>query len=76
MSSLLALGAGHDFKGDLLAFLQRLETFDFDRREVCKEVFAAFVRGDETEALGVVKPFDNTTCNFKLLTILLRFSDG
>ena len=64
MSSLLTLGAGHDFKRHLLTFLEGLEAFNLDCREVSKKIFAAFVRGDETETLGVVEPFDNTTCHF------------
>ena len=34
----------NDLEGNLLAFLQCLEPFDFDRGEVGEQIFAAFVR--------------------------------
>jgi hypothetical protein len=64
VGGLFALGTGDDFKGDLLAFLQRFEAFDLDGGKVCEEIFTAFIGSDEAEALGVIEPFNDTACYF------------
>ena len=63
--SLLALRALHDIEGYLFTFLERLEARHADRREMREQVFAAVVRSDETETLGVVEPLDSTSCHIK-----------
>src|SRR4029434_300327 len=58
VARLLALRALGHFKADLLAFLQGLESRHVDRREVREQIFAAAIRCNETEPLGVVEPLD------------------
>ena len=60
---LLALVARGDLEGDLLAFLERLESRHVDGGEMGEEIFAATVRSNESETLGVVKPFNSTGCH-------------
>ncbi|KAF1858516.1 hypothetical protein Lal_00015033 [Lupinus albus] len=50
-----------------LVLLQRLEALSLDRREVREQVFAAFVRGDEPEAFGVIEPFYDASCHYNFL---------
>src|SRR6266513_1272223 len=57
---LKAFGAALHFKLDLLALLQRLEAVHLDRSVMREQIFAAFSRGDEAEAFGVVEPLDGT----------------
>ena len=57
-------GPGVTSKRDLLAFLQRLESRHVDRREVREQIFAAAVRRNESETLGVVEPLHSTCCHF------------
>src|SRR6266513_4768077 len=57
---LQAFGAALHFELDLLAFLQRLEAVHLDRGVMREQIFAAFSRGDEAEAFGVVEPLDGT----------------
>src|SRR5205823_6950868 len=64
VARLLALRALGHFEADLLAFLQGLESRHVDRREVSEQIFAAAVRCNETETLGVVEPLDCTSCHF------------
>src|SRR5438876_3793372 len=64
VARLLALRARRHFERDLLAFLERLESRHVDRREVCEQVFAAAVRRNESEPLGVVKPLHSSSCHF------------
>src|SRR5438105_12208866 len=57
---LQAFGAALHFELDLLALLQRLEAVHLDRGVMREQIFAAFSRGDEAEAFGVVEPLDGT----------------
>jgi hypothetical protein len=57
---LLALRAGLHFEGNALVFLERLETFAANFREVSKQVVTAGVRCDEAKALSIVEPFYDT----------------
>ena len=57
---LVALGAGGDVKGNLLVFLECLETTALNRGEVREEILAAAVRSNKSETLSVVKPFHST----------------
>ena len=44
-------------------FFQGFETVHVDGGEVCEQIVAAFVGGDETKTFCVVKPFDCTGCH-------------
>ncbi len=57
---LLALRAGLHFEGNALVFLERLETFAANFREVSKQVVTAGDRCDEAKALSIVEPFYDT----------------
>ena len=61
--SLLAFRTRGHVELDALVFLQRLEAARLNCREVREQIFAAFVRGDETETFGVVEPFNSTCCH-------------
>jgi hypothetical protein len=61
--SLQTLRARLHFEFNLLVFLQRLEAFDADFREVREQIVAAAFRGDEAEALCVIEPLDGTGCH-------------
>ena len=54
------LGPGRDLERHLLVLVQALVAVALDRREVREHVLAAVVRGDESEALAVVEPLDDT----------------
>src|SRR6478752_10309999 len=56
VARLLALRTRRNFERDLLAFLESLEARHVDCREMREQVFAAAVRRNESEPLGVVKP--------------------
>ena len=58
-----ARGAG----GDALVFLQGFEALALDCREVSEQIFAAFVRGDEAKAFGVIEPFYDASCHYNFL---------
>src|SRR3972149_7018513 len=58
--SLVAFLAGCDVERHLLVFLEAFEAVALDGREVCKQILAAAVGGDEAETLGVVEPFNGT----------------
>lgn len=60
---LFALWTLGDFKLHLLAFLQGFETIHLNCREVSEEIFAAIVRSNEAETLGVIEPFNCTSCH-------------
>jgi hypothetical protein len=60
VSCLLALRARLHFKRNLLVFLQRLEAFRADFREMREQIFTAAVGSDEAEALCVIEPLDGT----------------
>ena len=66
VSSLLTLGAGHDFKRHLLAFLEGLEAFNLDCREVSKR--------SSPPSSGVMKPKPLASLNH--LTIPLAISNS
>jgi hypothetical protein len=57
---LIAFGSGRDVEGNLLVFLQAFEAVALDRREMREEILAAVIGSDETEAFGVVEPFNGT----------------
>ena len=61
--SLLALGALHDVEGNLLAFLEGLETTHVDGGKMSEKVFAAIFGRDETKAFGIIEPLDSTDCH-------------
>lgn len=63
VGSLLALGALHDIEGHFLTFLQGLETIHVDGGEMREKIFAAIIRGDKTETLGIIEPLDSTDCH-------------
>jgi len=44
----------------MLAFLQRLEAFSLNFREVREQIFAAIIQRDESKTLRIVKPLDST----------------
>ena len=50
-------------KRDVSAFLKGFEAVRLNFRKVCKQVVATVRRSDETEALGVVKPFNCASCH-------------
>jgi hypothetical protein len=47
---LLALRSLNDLEADLLAFFERFETVHLNRREMCKQILAAFIGRDESVA--------------------------
>jgi hypothetical protein len=59
VSSLQTLGAFLDGEFHLLAFLQVLEAFAFDGREVDENIGAAFAF-DESETFCAIEPFNRT----------------
>src|SRR5207248_5092660 len=58
-----ALLALRHVEGDLLAILQRLVAGALDRAVMGEEIFAAVIRRDEPETLGVVEPLNGTCCH-------------
>src|SRR3954470_18499124 len=70
--SLLALRTRGHVERNTLILLQRLEALGLDRREVSEQIFAAFVRGDEAETLGVIEPFYDASCHYNFLFQLKR----
>jgi len=68
-----ALLALHGDEGHALAFLERLEAGALDRAEVHEKVRAA-LGGDETEALGIIEPFDGSGLTIRHLDIPLFMS--
>jgi len=73
LGRLLAFLAIYDLEGHFLPFLERLEALHVDLREMCEQVFAAAIRGDETEALRVIEPFHCAGCHVAFL-LKLRIS--
>jgi hypothetical protein len=55
---LQTFGAGFDLEFNALVFGERPEAFALDLAEVGEKIFAPLFRCDETEALGVIEPFD------------------
>ena len=62
-AELAVLRVGLGLKGDLLAFVQRLEAVALNCGEMYEYVLAALIVGDEAVALFCVKPFDCTVVN-------------
>jgi hypothetical protein len=69
VAGLKTLGALFDGELDLLAFLQVLEAFALDRREVDKDIIAAFA-SEKAIALGPIEPFDCTVDTFRHFCLL------
>jgi len=61
--SLLAFRTLRDVKIDFLTFFEGLKTIHVDCREVCKQIFAAVLGRNKAEALGVIEPFNSTSCH-------------
>jgi len=57
---LLPLRSLLDVEGHALVFLQRLEAFSLNFREVRKQVLPAVIRCGESKTLRLVKPLDST----------------
>lgn len=49
---------GNDFVADLLVFVQRTEAGAFNCADMNEHVSSAFIRSNETEALGAVEPLN------------------
>ena len=60
---LFAFGPLRDFKRDFLPLFQGLEAIHLDCRKMGEQVVAAIIRGDESVTLGIVEPFDCTSCH-------------
>ena len=67
VGSLKSLGAVLYIKCNLLAFRQGFKTRALDNTEMYEYVFTAIIRGNETKALGFVKPL-NSTCSHNTFT--------
>jgi hypothetical protein len=63
VGSLLALGALHNFEGNLFAFFQGLEAIHVDRGEMGEQILAAIIRSNEAKTLGIIEPFHSTDCH-------------
>jgi hypothetical protein len=64
VGGLLALGALHYLKGNLLAFLKGLEAIHVDGGKMCEQIPGSVIGRDETETFCIVEPFDYTSCHF------------
>jgi hypothetical protein len=64
---LFALRTRGHVERDALVLLQGLEALALDSREVSEQIFAAFVRGDKAETLGVIEPFNDASCHYNFL---------
>src|SRR5882724_3099650 len=64
---LRALCALLDDELHALTLGQRLEAAAFDLGEVCKQIFSAIFRRDESESFCVVEPLDGTNSHFSFL---------
>ena len=73
LGCLLAFLAVYDLERYFLPFLERLEPLHVDLREMCEQVFAAAIGGDEAEALRIIEPFHCAGCHVAIL-IKLRIS--
>ena len=60
---MLAFWALRNFETNFLAFLKGFETVHVDCRKVCKQIFAAIIRSDETETFCIIEPFNCTSCH-------------
>jgi hypothetical protein len=70
---LLALRTRLHFEGNALVFLERLETFAANFREVREQVVTARVRCDKAKALSIVEPFYDTSFHIPVsLKILIK----
>jgi len=70
VAGLKTLGALFNSELDLLAFLQILKAFALNRREVDKDIIAAFA-SEEAVALCSVKPLDCTVDTFRHFCLLM-----
>jgi hypothetical protein len=64
VGSLLAFGTLYYLKGNLLAFLEGLETIHVDGGKVREQIPASVIGRDKTKTLSIVEPFDYTSCHF------------
>src|SRR5689334_17379010 len=65
---------GRDLVADLLALVQAVEARSLHGADVNEHVLAAFLRLDETEALGGVEPLHSTSWHLDRLLSLVRAS--
>lgn len=65
IGSLLAFRTSRNIERNPLVFFQGFETVRLDGRKMGENIFATFVRSDESETLGIVKPFYSTSCHYK-----------
>src|SRR5690606_20268312 len=70
---LLALRSRRHFEIDTLIFFETLESPARDSGKMGEQVFAATVRGDESVALLVVEPFDDTGCHTYHSCVLMYY---
>jgi hypothetical protein len=66
VGSLLAFRALRDFELDFLTFFEGLKTGHIDCGEVREQILAAVIRSDEAKTLGIIEPFNSTSCHKKL----------
>ena len=60
---LLAFWPLHDIELHFLTFFESLEAAHLNCGKVRKQIFAAVVRCDETEAFGIIKPLHCACCH-------------
>lgn len=65
VGSLLAFRALRDFELNFLTFFEGLETVHVDCGEVCEQIFAAVIWGDEAKTFGIIEPLNCTCCHKK-----------
>ena len=63
VGSLLAFRALRDFELDFLTFFEGLKTVHIDCGEVCEQILAAVIRGDEAKTFGIIEPLNSTCCH-------------
>ena len=74
IARLKALGSLFDIELDLLTFLQILEAFALNRREVDKDIIAA-IASEEAIALCSIEPLDCTVDTFRHVCLLMANKD-
>src|SRR5690606_16844014 len=72
VGGLVALGASGLVVRDLLVVRQGFEAAALYGREMGEKILAAVIRGDESEALGVVEPLYGTCCHSIFLGKVVR----
>ena len=60
---LFAFWAACHFELNALIFLQGFEAVALNRGKVCEQIFATFVRSDETKTFCIIEPLDCTSCH-------------